>query len=230
MTLENPPFSIGKSHLHSWWLFQPVMLGGKKSHFPGLCCPRLWVLEFLRYFIAVVVAILTLLKTNITPESGWLEDDSSYYWEGLFSGDMLGSQRAKFILQNACLTCFLGEDVGSQGINHLSKSLDLGNMLRNNRAMTENPGCLGYIADYTAQLCGDYLWLFHKPWNKDPHETISKTENIRGFLFLGSSFFKVELQVWMVWFFSVGSTSRLYGLTREERTQLDFNPVLDKSY
>ena len=112
MTLENPPFSIGKSHLHSWWLFQPVMLGEKKSHFPGLFCPRLWVLEFLRDFIAVVAAILTLLKTNITPESGWLEDDSSYYGEGLFSGDMLGSQRAKFILQNACLTCFLGEDVG----------------------------------------------------------------------------------------------------------------------
>ncbi len=34
----------------------------------------------------------TLPKTNIAPENGWLEDEISY-WEGLFSGDLLVSQR-----------------------------------------------------------------------------------------------------------------------------------------
>ena len=38
----------------------------------------------------------TLSKTNIVPENGWLEDDISY-WEGLFSGDMLVSERVKYI-------------------------------------------------------------------------------------------------------------------------------------
>ena len=44
----------------------------------------------------------TLSKTNIVPENGWLEDDISY-WEGLFSGDMLVSERVKYIetLKNA---------------------------------------------------------------------------------------------------------------------------------
>ena len=54
----------------------------------------------------IQVAILTFPKTNIAPDSVWLEDDISY-WEGLFSRDMLSSRRAKFILQNACLICFL---------------------------------------------------------------------------------------------------------------------------
>ena len=30
---------------------------------------------------------ITLPKTNIAPENGWLEDEMSY-WEGLFSGDI----------------------------------------------------------------------------------------------------------------------------------------------
>ena len=34
----------------------------------------------------------TLPKTNIAPENGWWEDESSY-WEGLCSWDMLVSQR-----------------------------------------------------------------------------------------------------------------------------------------
>jgi len=35
---------------------------------------------------------ITLPKTNIAPENGWLEDEMSY-WEGLFSGSVMGEKK-----------------------------------------------------------------------------------------------------------------------------------------
>ena len=43
--------------------------------------------------------MVTLPKTNIAPENGWLEYEISY-WEGLFPGDMLVSGRV------TCTDCF----------------------------------------------------------------------------------------------------------------------------
>ena len=38
----------------------------------------------------------------------------------------------------------------------------------------KNPGCLGYIGDYSTQLCGDY----HDHYN-DPYLTTSMMESMR---------------------------------------------------
>ncbi len=43
----------------------------------------------------------------------------------------------------------------------------------------ENPGCLGYIGDYTTQLCGHY----HKPLYKDPYQTTRIQWKVRLFFF-----------------------------------------------
>ena len=56
------------------------------------CCNKEVTKEHLRPETFSAQAGYTLPKTNIAPENGWLDDEISY-WEGLFSGDMLVSQR-----------------------------------------------------------------------------------------------------------------------------------------
>ena len=80
----------------------------------------------------IQVAILTLPKTNISPDSVWLEDDISY-WEGLFFKGYVKFTEGKIHLAKCLFDLFFGEDVGMSRDTSLSTSFDLGKQSSNDK-------------------------------------------------------------------------------------------------
>ena len=75
-----------KPTIKTIWKKRYVLMFCHRSGFRVIRQCLLWV------YFGYQVVVNTLTKTSIVPESGWLEDEVSY-WEGLFSGDMLVSGR-----------------------------------------------------------------------------------------------------------------------------------------
>ena len=105
--------------------------------------------------------------------TSWMQNRSSCSWNSCSHQRLSGREQSLWAARNTnfsvytwfCLDMItlIHPDLSTHGVTQVESWLIYA--IWANGAMNKNPGCVGFIGDYTTQLCGDLL--FHKPWNKD---------------------------------------------------------------